>query len=130
MLNTNAPAPNVARELAWTYTFPLVMVSAAIVPGCNYTYSGHGGFSWFVVPFCFPYVVARAFVKCFRGHAQHRAWFRRFFLITIPSYAVLALPLSWAAAWSIEHTFGLPIPSWAFFAVLVSPFPWYFFAHP
>ena len=55
-------------------------------------------------------------------------WYKRFFKITIPSYIALALPLSWLAVTSIRYGFGLPVSPWAFFAIMVSPFPWWFFA--
>ena len=110
------------------YGFPIVMFALAITPGLNFTYSGHGGISWFVVPLCFPWVVLRAVITIVRGSEASRSWYKGFFRITIPSYVALALPLSWAATKSIGMTFGLRIPALKFFAIMVSPFPWWYFS--
>ncbi len=120
-------SPNFWREVLRVYSFPIIMFALAIIPGLNFTYSGHGGISWFFVPLCFPWVIARILIKIARGSETSRAWYKGFFKITIPSYVALALPLSWAAATSIRATFGLPISTWNFFLLMVSPFPWWYF---
>ena len=111
-VNTNSPF---IRELLRAYGFPAIMIAAAIIPGCNRTYSGHGGISWLVIPLCCPYILVRALILCIRGGTQSRSWYRRFYALTIPSYVILALPLSWAAAASIQHKFGLHLHPLAFF---------------
>lgn len=93
----------------------MVMFALAIIPGLNFTYSGHGGISWFFAPLCFPWAIVRMLIKIAKGSEASGLWYKRFFKITIPSYVVIALPLSWAAAASIHMTFGLPISTWAFF---------------
>lgn len=118
---------NFWREALRTYGFPMVMFALAIIPGLNFTYSGHGGISWFFLPLCFPWVIVRILVKIAKGSAASSTWYKRFFKITVPSYVGVALPLSWAAAASIHMSFGLPISTWAFFALMVSPFPWWYF---
>ena len=119
---------NFSHEVIRTYGFPIAMFTLAIVPGLNFTYSGHGGISWLVIPLCFPYVILRALTKIIKGSEPSREWYRRFFKITIPSYVLLALPLSWGATTSIRITFGLSVSTWRFFAIMVSPFPWWYFA--
>lgn len=118
---------NFWREVIRIYRFPMFMFALAIIPGLNFTYSGHGGISWFFVPLCFPWVIVRILIKIAKGSASSSMWYKRFFKITIPSYVVVAFPLSWAAAASIHMSFGLPISTWAFFALMVSPFPWWYF---
>ena len=119
------------RSYVWetcaTYGFPMVMFALAIIPGLNYLYSGHGGIAWFFVPLCFPYVVLRALLKITLTRGPARQWYKVFFVITIPSYIILAFPLSWAATTSIRETFGLPIPVWSFLGLMVSPVPWWYF---
>jgi hypothetical protein len=119
--------PSFWRAVMRVYGFPIVMFALAIIPGLNFTYSGHGGISWLVVPLCFPLVILTAFITLMRGSEASRRWYKSFFKITIPSYVALALPLSWAATTSIRMTFGLPISTWSFFAIMVSPFPWWYF---
>ena len=124
----NSPSPNFWREVIRLYRFPMIMFGLAIIPGLNFTYSGHGGPSWFFVPLCFPWVIVRILIKIAKGPEASSRWYKSFFKITIPSYIVIALPLSWAAATSIRMSFGLPISGWTFFAFMVSPFPWWYFS--
>ncbi len=122
-----SPSPSFWREVIRVYRFPMVMFALAIVPGLNFTYSGHGGISWFFVPLCLPWVIVRILIRIAKGSEASRTWYKSFFKLTIPSYIAIALPLSWAAATSIRMTFGLPISTWTFFALMVSPFPWWYF---
>jgi hypothetical protein len=115
------------RELIKTYWLPVVMFIMAITPRLNYTYSGHGGISWLIVPLCFPVVILRALIKINNGSEPSRSWYKRFFKISIPLYFLTALPLSWAATASLRATFGLPVSPWRFFALMVSPIPWWYF---
>jgi hypothetical protein len=119
--------PRFWREAIRIYRFPIIMYALAIVPGLNFTYSGHGGLSWVIVPLCFPWVIVRILIKIARGPQESRRWYKTFFKVTIPSYVVLSLPLSLAAATSIRMSFGLPVSTWTFFADMVSPYPWWYF---
>ena len=114
-------------ELFVTYCLPAVLLTAAIVPGVNFVYSGHGGFAWLLLPLGTPFVLVRALLKCTRGPEPTRAWFRRFFKLSVPVYAALLMPLSWAAATSINSTFGLEVTPLQFFSVAAAPFPWWYF---
>jgi len=127
VLTDDSSSPNLWHEVISVYGFPMAMFVLAIVPGLNFTYSGHGGISWFFVPLCFPWVIVRILSKIAKGSEASRRWYKSFFKITIPSYIAIALPLSWSAATSIRMTFGLPISTWSFFAIMVSPFPWWYF---
>ena len=126
-LSNDKSHPSFWRAVMRVYGFPIVMFALAIIPGLNFTYSGHGGISWLVVPLCFPLVILTAVITVTRGSEGSRRWYKSFFKMTIPSYVALALPLSWAATASIRMTFGLPISTWSFFAIMVSPFPWWYF---
>jgi|SRR5580693_3344874 hypothetical protein len=126
-LSDDNSSPSFWRVVMRVYGFPIVMFALAIIPGLNFTYSGHGGISWFVVPLCFPWVILKAVITIMKGSEASRSWYKSFFKTTIPSYVALALPLSWAATTSIRMSFGLPISTWSFFAIMVSPFPWWYF---
>jgi hypothetical protein len=119
--------PSFWREVLIAYGFPITMFVLAIIPGFNFTYSGHGGISWLLIPFCFPSVIVRALIKIRQGSEESRRWHEGFSKVTVPAYIALALPLSWAAVTSIRDAFGLSVPMWEFFAIMVSPFPWYYF---
>lgn len=123
----NDSTPEFWREVIRTYQFPMVMFALAIVPGLNFSYSGHGGVSWLFVPLCFPWVIARILFKIANGSEASHRWYKRFFKLTIPCYIGIALPLSWVAATSIHMTLGVPMSPWGFFALMVSPFPWWYF---
>jgi hypothetical protein len=120
--------PNFWFQVTAAYGFPTVMFALAIIPGLNFSiYTGHGGIGWLVLPLCFPFVTVLTLVKTMKGSDRSRAWYRHFFKVTIPAYIALALPLSWVATSSIRNAFGLDVPAWTFFAVMVSPFPWTYF---
>lgn len=123
-----SPAFNFWREVRRTYGFALVMFVLAITPGLNFTYSGHGGPSWFFVPLCAPYIFLRAMIRIIRSTREVRSSVVNFFAITIPCYILLAYPLSWAATTSIRNTFGLTIPTRDFMKVMISPFPYWYFS--
>jgi hypothetical protein len=120
--------PSFSREVAGVYGFPLAMFALAIIPGLNFTYSGHGGISWFIVPWCAPWVLIRAIVKTLKARGEMRGWYIRFFKITIPSYVAMSLPLSWVATTALKLTYGSEFSTWKFFADMVSPFPWWYFS--
>jgi hypothetical protein len=115
------------REALITYGFPMIVFVFAIVPILNFTFSGHGGVGWFIAPLCFPYVILRMIIKTTKGSVSSRIWYKNFFKITIPTYLVIAYPLSWAATLSLRATFGLSIPTWKFFVLMISPVPWWYF---
>src|SRR5579859_4319789 len=125
--NNNTASLSFWGEVMRVYRFPIVMFVLAIVPYLNFTYSAHGGPSWFFLPLCFPWVILRALIKVVRGPEASRRWYKRFFAVTIPSYIACALPLSWIATTSIRMTLGAPIPTLWFFAIVASPFPWWYF---
>lgn len=119
--------PALWREVRRAYGFPLIMFALAIVPGLNFTYSGHGGLSWFLIPLCFPYILIYAVIQLIRVRDETYLWHRNFLAVSIPAYIALAYPLSWAATYSLRHTLGLQIPAWEFIKTMISPFPfWYF----
>jgi hypothetical protein len=122
------PAFNAWREVRRTYGFPLTMFALAIVPGLNYTYSGHGGPCWLVLPLCAPYIFFRALIKIIKSPNEMSSVLIKFFAATIPLYVALAYPLSWAATNSLQHTMGLTIPVWTFMAIMISPFPYWYFS--
>jgi hypothetical protein len=78
--------PSFWRELAGTYGFALLMFTLAVVPFLNWSYSGHGGISWFLVPLCSPCIFLRAIVKILRSSGARCRWYLWFFKVTIPSY--------------------------------------------
>jgi hypothetical protein len=116
------------REVLREYRFPIIMYTLAIVPGLNFTYSGHGGFAWFIAPLCFPWVIVRILIKIGRGPGTSSQWYKKFFKVTVPAYVAVSLPLSLLAVTSLRMAFGLEVSTWAFFALMVSPFPWWYFA--
>ena len=104
------------------------MFALAIIPGLNFTYSGHGGPSWLIIPMCGPWVAFRAVYKVWKASGAVRDWYVRFFKITLPSYIVLAVALSWVATTALRWTYGSEFSMWQFFADIVSPFPWWYFS--
>ena len=116
------------REIKNTFAFPFVMFALAIIPGLNFVYSGHGGIAWFLIPLCCPYVLGSAIVKLAKAQRPALAGYIRFYAIAILGYVVVALPLSWAATASLRSTFGLQVPVLHFWAIMISPFPYWYFS--
>ena len=81
-----------------------------------------------IVPLCFPWVLVRLLIKIGKGPERLRQWYKRFLKLTVPAYVAFSLPLSLLAVTSIRMSFGLPVSTWVFFADMVSPFPWWYFA--
>lgn len=124
---TDVKIPDLWQEVRRVYGFPLTMFGLAIVPGLNFSYSGRGGPCWFLIPLSFPYILVFVIIRLFTVRIERFLWFRNFFAVTIPLYIGLAFPLSAAATYSLQHTFGPTIPVWTFMKVMISPFPfWYF----
>lgn len=87
-MTANTAGPQFWREAVAAYGFAFVMFAIAIIPGLNFTYSGHGGFSWLLIPLCFPYVVLRAAIKIVQGAEDRRKWYSGFYKVTIPCYVL------------------------------------------
>lgn len=106
-------------RLVWrVYGFAIVMALCAIIPGCNFLYSGHGGIAWLVALAVFPFTVYRLWRNWRAAESGSRSVALRFACVSLLAY----LPLSFAAAAlgaaSIERTFGLsvtPLGLWAFY---------------
>jgi hypothetical protein len=94
---------------------------AGVIPGCNFSYSGHGGPSWFILPFVFPYALFRIGYGIYCG-GPIRGFYLGFAKITLPVYIVAAYLLSYFAALSITNTFGLNIEQLDFFKLMLVPF--------
>jgi hypothetical protein len=110
-----------ARAAVRAYSFALVMGLAAVIPGCNFTYSGHGGPSWLLLPFVFPVVVVSLLSTYRATAAEHRGAMFRFIVISLVGYVVGTLFLSVAGSASIEATFGLAVQWWALWAFFFFP---------
>ena len=116
------------REVRRTYGFPLTMFALAIIPVLNFTYSGHGGPCWFLLPLCAPYIFFRALIKIIKSPNEMSSRLLKFYAATIPIYVALTYPLSWAATTSLHHTFGLTIPVLDFMKITISPYPYWYFS--
>ena len=115
-------SPDFWSEVLRMYRFPILMFVLAIVPGVNtFMYSGHGGPGVPIASLCFPWVLLKILFKIAKGPEESSQWQKDFSKVTIPAYIAISLPLSWLA------TLGLPVPTWFFFALMVSPFPWWYF---
>jgi hypothetical protein len=115
-----ASLPRHARTALSAYLFALVMALIAIVPGCNFLYSGHGGVAWLVLPFVFPMALCRLALWWYRAPRTERPIVLRYSLASVLIYLVAAFGFAYAGANSIQHTFGLrvePAAMWGMFTV-------------
>ena len=118
--------PTFRRAILSTYGFACFMGLTGIIPGCNFSYSGHGGPSWLILPLVFPYALARIGYGIYCGGAMRDFYFR-FAKITLPVYIFIAYLMSYFAAMSIKNTFGLPLEVSTFFKLMLIPFSLPFF---
>jgi len=124
------PALDFWQEVPRAYGFPLTLFALAIVPGLNVlAYSGHGGPCWLFLPLCVPYILLRGMIKIIKSPNEMSSVLLKFYAATLPCYIALAYPLSWAATTSLHYTFGGPkIPTWTFMAIMISPYPYWYFS--
>jgi hypothetical protein len=84
-------------------------------------FSGHGGFGWLVLPFCFPVLLVNMYllvIKPARG-AGISPW-RRAVAISV-AYLVLAYPFAVIAEHRITKDLGLPIADRLFYRLMTFP---------
>ena len=100
------------------YAFPAFMAIGAILPVSNFAlYTGHGGLGWLILPFVFPTTLAvLAYGYLIANDDRPRV--RRFAALSLLAYLPLSFCASYAGAYSIQRSFGLPISPllmWQFF---------------
>jgi hypothetical protein len=121
-------APAAASTLSFwrffiqAYAFVLLVAICGVIPGCNFMYSGHGGIFWLLLPLGLPYALLRTGLWWYRARGDTRQLYAGHAVGALILYLLLAIPISALAAYSIEHTFGLPVKMWQFYAVMVVPF--------
>ena len=110
------------RKVMTAYWFAVFMAMMAIVPGCNFFYSGHGGPAWFVLPLAFPIAVLRLIWLFITTKRSERTRMAQFILSSLAIYVVVSLGVSYIATWSIQRTFGLEVPPLEFWGLFFFPF--------
>lgn len=107
--------------LALAFGPALILGIAAIVPGANYIYSGHGGPAWIFLPFAFPFALFILLVGPFIGPVEERDERKRLAMWSIIAYAPSSLVLAFAGAYSIQATYGLTINPLGLWSMFMSP---------
>jgi hypothetical protein len=106
-------------QLVWrVYGFAIVMALCAIIPGCNFLYSGHGGIAWIVALAVFPFTVYRLWRNWRDADSASRAGALRFAGVSLLTYLPISFVAAALGAESILRTFGLPVMPlglWAFY---------------
>jgi hypothetical protein len=106
-------------QLVWrVYGFAIVMALCAIIPGCNFLYSGHGGIAWMVALAVFPFTLYRLWRNWHAANSANRASALRFAGVSLLAYLPLSFVAAALGAASIVRTFGLPVKPlglWAFY---------------
>jgi hypothetical protein len=105
-----------------TYGFAAAMALMAIIPGCNFAYSGHGGFAWLLVPFVMPVALARMWWVYRQTPESERASLRRFAVVSLVLYAPLSFVAAVLGARSIQSSFGLEVEPLFFWGMFTLPF--------
>lgn len=105
--------------LAYGPAFLLGLV--AIIPGTNFLYSGHGGPAWLLLPLALPFAIAVLIAAIQFGPVAERSARQKLALYSLIAYAPLSLLMAAAGAYSIRSTFGLPVDTFEFWTVFMSP---------
>jgi hypothetical protein len=111
-----------SRLLLRVYGFAALMAFCAIIPGCNFLYSGHGGPAWFVLPFVFPWVIFQLSRMYRSASTDLRPGVVRFAVISLLAYLPLSFVAAYAGAASIGNTFALPVQPLYFWGFFILPF--------
>ncbi len=116
------------RNVMTAYRFAAFMAMMAIVPGCNFFYSSHGGPAWLLLMLAFPIAVLRLiwlFITTKRSEKKRMA---QVILSSLVIYAIVSLCVSYIATWSLERTFEVSLPPLEFWGMFFFPFyiapPW------
>jgi hypothetical protein len=103
------------------------MITMAMTPGCNVMYSGHGGPAWLILPFAFPATLLILF-RAFRASPHdERSQTKRFIVMSLAVYVVVAFAGAHLGAASIKRSFGLEVPPLQLWGLLLSPLGWVVF---
>src|ERR1700676_1091661 len=106
-------------RLVWrTYGFAIVIALCAIIPGCNFLYSGHGGIAWIVALAVFPYTLYRLWRNWLAAGSARRATALRSACVSFLACLPISLVAATLGAASIARTLGLavkPLGLWAFY---------------
>jgi hypothetical protein len=105
-----------------SYAFGLAIALFGVIPGCNFMYSAHGGIFWLLLPLGLPYALLRSGLWWYRARGETRQLYAGHAAGALLLYLAAGLPIAALAAYSIEHTFGLEVKMWQFYAVMVVPF--------
>jgi hypothetical protein len=110
-------------QLVWRiYGFAIVIAFCAIIPGCNFLYSGHGGIAWIVALAVFPFTLYRLWRNWLAANSASRATALRFAWVSLLAYLPLSFVAAALGAVSIARTFGLPVKPLGLWAFYIFPF--------
>jgi len=104
------------RLLTRLFLLPVVLFSAALIPGLNgFLFSGHGGPGWLLLPFCFPVLVFNMWRHVYRNGYRIRA------VAVVLVYLVATYPIASIAERRITEAIGLEMADHPIYRVATFP---------
>ncbi len=104
------------------FRFPLALLILGCVPVVSWFFwSGHGGFGWILLPFCFPYILVRLWTALQRLPRGERKRGAKIAAGAVLSYMLVAYPLTRYTEYYITSTIGVPIARGLLFKLATFP---------
>ena len=110
------------RKIFGAYGFAIFMAGLAIVPGCNFLYSGHGGVAWLLLPLALPVALFRLYLFWRRSPPSERPTVLRYVALSVFIYLTISYGLAYGGAKSIQNSFGLQVDPTAMWGMFTLPF--------
>lgn len=104
------------------FRFPVGLLALGCLPVLSWLlYGGHGGPAWFILPFCFPYILARLTFALWRLPAELRGKAVRTAATASLVYILISYPMTRWTEHYITSTIGLPILPGTMFKLATFP---------
>ena len=102
--------------------FPVGLLILGCVPVISwFAWSGHGGFGWFLLPICFPYMIVRLTILIWRAEPNARKTAVRLGAAIVAVYILFAYPATLYTEYYISSTIGNFIQKGTLFRLAIFP---------
>ena len=109
------------------FGWPVGLLVAGCIPGVSwFLYSGHGGVGWFVLPLCFPYIVALLAIHIWRLPSGQRASGAKTAGGAVLLYMIFSAPTTLWTEHYLASSIGLQLPAGSLFKLANFPLGYVF----
>jgi hypothetical protein len=112
----------IKRPFLRVLVFPVGLLILGCIPVISwFVWSGHGGFGWFLLPLCFPYMIVRLTILIWRAEPSARKKGVSKAAAVIAAYILLAYPATLYTEYYIGSTIGNFIQKGMLFRLAIFP---------